>query len=65
MRIPSAAAAAMIHSPVAPTCIVSCSVEFARRHTLSVMGYNRDVNWETLLERVTRIMQDNVRAVVQ
>ena len=32
---------------------------------LSVMGYNRDVNWEVLLERVKRVAQDNVRAVVR
>ena len=32
---------------------------------LSVLGYNRDVNWEVLLERVKRIAQDNVRAVVE
>jgi hypothetical protein len=32
---------------------------------LSVMGYNRDVNWEVLMERVRRIVQDNVRAVVE
>jgi hypothetical protein len=32
---------------------------------LSVLGYNRDVNWEVLLERVRRIAQDNVRAVVE
>jgi hypothetical protein len=32
---------------------------------LSVMGYNREVNWEILLERMKRIAQDNVRAVVE
>jgi hypothetical protein len=32
---------------------------------LSVMGYNRDVNWQVLVERVRRVMQDNVRAVVE
>jgi hypothetical protein len=32
---------------------------------LDVLGYNREVNWEILLERVKRIVQDNVRAVVQ
>ena len=32
---------------------------------LDVLGYNRDVNWDVLLERVRRIIQDNVRAVVQ
>jgi len=32
---------------------------------LSVLGYNREVNWEVLLERMKRIAQDNVRAVVE
>jgi hypothetical protein len=32
---------------------------------LDVLGYNRDVNWDVLLERVKRVVQDNVRAVVQ
>jgi hypothetical protein len=32
---------------------------------LSVLGYNRDVNWEVLVERVKRVAEDNVRAVVQ
>ena len=32
---------------------------------LSVLGYNRDVNWEVLVERVKRVAADNVRAVVQ
>lgn len=32
---------------------------------LSVLGYNRAVNWEVLVERMKRIAQDNVRAVVQ
>jgi hypothetical protein len=32
---------------------------------LDVLGYNRDVSWDILLERVKRIIQDNVRAVVQ
>jgi hypothetical protein len=32
---------------------------------LSVMGYNREVNWPVLLERVKRIAQDNVKAVVK
>ena len=33
--------------------------------TLSVLGYNRAVNWEVLVERIKRIAQDNVQAVVQ
>jgi hypothetical protein len=32
---------------------------------LSVLGYNRDVNWDVLVERVKRIAADNVRAVVE
>ena len=32
---------------------------------LSVLGYNRDVDWEIFLERVKRIMLENVRAVVE
>ena len=32
---------------------------------LTVLGYNRNVNWQVLLERVKRIAQDNVRAVVE
>jgi hypothetical protein len=30
-----------------------------------VLGYNRDVNWDVLVERVKRIAADNVRAVVE
>ncbi len=33
--------------------------------TLSVLGYNRAVNWDVLVERIKRIAQDNVQAVVQ
>jgi hypothetical protein len=32
---------------------------------LDVLGYNRDVNWDVLLERVKRVVEDNVRAIVQ
>ncbi len=32
---------------------------------LSVIGYNRHVNWQELIERLRRVMQDNVRAIVQ
>ncbi|OGA47031.1 MAG: hypothetical protein A3G24_01005 [Betaproteobacteria bacterium RIFCSPLOWO2_12_FULL_62_13] len=32
---------------------------------ISVIGYNRRVDWQELIRRLKRIMQDNVRAVVQ
>ncbi|MBI3938995.1 MAG: hypothetical protein HY323_18635 [Betaproteobacteria bacterium] len=32
---------------------------------LTVLGYNRSVNWEELLNRLTRIMQDNPSAIVR
>jgi hypothetical protein len=40
-------------------------VKGAGMPALSVMGYNREVNWPVLLERVKRIAQDNVKAVVK
>lgn len=32
---------------------------------LSVMGYNRAVNWNDLIDRLKRVVQDNVHAVVR
>jgi hypothetical protein len=32
---------------------------------LSVMGYNRTVNWTDLVDRLKRIVQDNVHAIVR
>ena len=32
---------------------------------LSVMGYNRAVNWTDLVDRLKRILQDNVHAIVR
>ncbi|HXF67243.1 MAG TPA: hypothetical protein VNK67_11180 [Burkholderiales bacterium] len=32
---------------------------------LTVMGYNRSVNWRELVERLGRVLQDNVRMIVQ
>lgn len=32
---------------------------------ISVIGYNRHVNWRELIERLKRIVQDNVRAIVK
>lgn len=32
---------------------------------ISVIGYNRRVDWQELVARLKRIMQDNVRAIVQ
>lgn len=32
---------------------------------ISVIGYNRYVNWQELIDRLKRIVQDNVRAIVQ
>ena len=32
---------------------------------ISVIGYNRRVNWRELIERLKRIVQDNVRAIIK
>lgn len=32
---------------------------------ISVIGYNRHVNWQELIDRLKRIMQDNVRAIIE
>jgi hypothetical protein len=32
---------------------------------ISVIGYNRHVNWRELIERLKRIVQDNVHAIVK
>jgi hypothetical protein len=33
--------------------------------SLSVMGYNRAVDWKVLVERLQRVIQENVRMIVQ